>query len=193
MATKEHSSRTHPELPNKPGKTNWEEKRGGLPSYIDRVAKHIMYDSGYTESRAIAAAISQTKKRAATGNKEAIAAIAQWEKMKAGTKKVSLSTVVTPGRQRQFNEALHVRVGGRFASKGGGAQPVAKPQTARAQIASLDVGDAYNIPGIDGKIKRTAAGFEVTGPGGFKTVASTVTSAMAVAARLIKAKKGVKK
>jgi hypothetical protein len=58
----DHSSRTHPELPNKPGKTNWVEQQGGLPDFIKRVAKHIMADSGYTESRAIAAAVSQCKK-----------------------------------------------------------------------------------------------------------------------------------
>jgi len=58
----DHSSRTHPDIPNKPGKTNWVEEQGGLPDFIKRVAKHIMADSGYTQSRAIAAAVSQCKK-----------------------------------------------------------------------------------------------------------------------------------
>lgn len=58
----DHSSSIHPDLPNKPDKTNWVEEQGGLPSFIKRVAKHIMADSGYTESRAIAAAVSQCKK-----------------------------------------------------------------------------------------------------------------------------------
>lgn len=58
----DHSSRIHPELPNKPGKTNWVEQQGGLPDFIRRVAKHIMADSGYSESRAIAAAVSQCAK-----------------------------------------------------------------------------------------------------------------------------------
>lgn len=83
MASREHSSRIHPPIPNKPGVSNWVQKAGGLPSYIERVAKHIRSDSGYTVSRAIAAAVSQTKKRAAQGNPEAIKAIAQWQAMKA--------------------------------------------------------------------------------------------------------------
>lgn len=83
MSKNDHSSRIHPPVPNKPGVSNWVEKHGGLPKYIERVAKHIMADSGYTVSRAIAAAISQTKKRAAKGNAEAAAAVAQWQRMKA--------------------------------------------------------------------------------------------------------------
>lgn len=58
----DHSSRTHPDIPNDPGKTNWVEEQGGLPPFIKRVAKHIMADSGYTKSRAIAAAVSQCGK-----------------------------------------------------------------------------------------------------------------------------------
>lgn len=77
----DHKSSIHPDLPNKPGKTNWVEQEGGLPPFIKRVAKHIMADSGYTESRAIAAAISQCKK-GRLGPK-GLAAAAQWEAMKA--------------------------------------------------------------------------------------------------------------
>jgi hypothetical protein len=58
----DHSSRTHPGLVNKLGKTNWVEQQGGLPPFIVRVAKHIMADSGCTQSRAIAAAVSQCGK-----------------------------------------------------------------------------------------------------------------------------------
>lgn len=74
----DHSSSTHPDLPNKPGKTNWVEKSGGLPSYIKRVAKHIMADSGLSEGHAIAAAHNWCVKQAAKGNAQATAAIAQW-------------------------------------------------------------------------------------------------------------------
>jgi hypothetical protein len=91
---KEHSSATHKDIPNKPGKTNWVEKSGGLPSFIERVAKHIAADSGYDTSRAIAAAVSQVKKMAAKGNAEAQKAVAQWEALKAshrGGKKTDLS------------------------------------------------------------------------------------------------------
>lgn len=89
----DHSSSTHPDVPNGPG-TNWVEKAGGLPRFIRRVAKHIMADSGYTTSRAIAAAVSQTKKFAAKGNPEAIAAVAQWERMKASAGSIKLAVPV---------------------------------------------------------------------------------------------------
>ena len=80
LAVKEHSSRTHPDLPNKPGgPDNWVEKAGGLPDYIKRIAKHIFYDSpGMTVSHAIAAAVERVKKLAAKGNPQAIRALAQW-------------------------------------------------------------------------------------------------------------------
>lgn len=86
MARGDHHSSAHPDIPNKPNKTNWVEKAGGLPRYIERVAKHIWQDSGYSVSRAIAAAVSQVKKWAAKGNKQAIAAIAQWERKRASGK-----------------------------------------------------------------------------------------------------------
>ncbi len=57
----DHSSRTHSWPANKP-KENWVDQQGGLPDFIKRVAKHIMADSGYSQSRAIAAAVSQCAK-----------------------------------------------------------------------------------------------------------------------------------
>lgn len=57
----DHPSSVHPDLPNKPGVTNWVERSGGLPSFIKRVAKHIMYDGGLSESHAIAAAVQQCR------------------------------------------------------------------------------------------------------------------------------------
>lgn len=60
-------SRTLPDLVNKPGKTNWVERSGGLPSFIKRIAKHLVSERGYNESRAIATAVSQCKKVCATG------------------------------------------------------------------------------------------------------------------------------
>lgn len=77
----DHKSSSHPDPPNKPGQ-NWIEKIGGhLPPFIKRVAKHIMADSGYPQSRAIASAISQCKK-GRLGPK-GLAAAAQWEALKA--------------------------------------------------------------------------------------------------------------
>ena len=57
----DHDSSTHPDLPNKAGKTNWVEQQGGLPSFIKRVAKHIMADGKLSESHAIAAAVQQCR------------------------------------------------------------------------------------------------------------------------------------
>lgn len=86
----DHPSSIHPDLLNKPGKTNWVEQRGGLPDFIKRVAKHVQADSGFSESRAIATAVSQCKKWAAglgdvkpETRAKAAAAIARWEAMKA--------------------------------------------------------------------------------------------------------------
>lgn len=89
LARDDHPSSTHPDLKNKPGKTNWVEQRGGLPDFIKRVAKHVQADSGFSESRAIATAVSQCKKWAAglgdvkpETRAKAAAAIARWEAMK---------------------------------------------------------------------------------------------------------------
>lgn len=67
-------------------KHNWVEDAGGLPSFIDDMAAHMIENSGLTREHAIPAAITRTKVLAAKGNKRAIAALAEWEKMKAGTK-----------------------------------------------------------------------------------------------------------
>lgn len=279
MATKEHKSTVHPDIPNKPGVTNWVQEAGGLPKYIERVAKHIHHDSGYSVSRAIAAAVSQTKKRAAGGNKQAAAAIVKWNKMKASSNskstnlsvsqeyrekaptvtvkdgnkggnypikdktklksavrlfkmhrskyspakqaeirkhilsaakklgtEVSLSNegdnpleMAIPGGTRDFNEQKHRRgPGGKFAQKaGGGTTGSSKTkadtgskrgtgQTAKQQIERLGEGGVFDIPGVDGQIKKTEDGFVVTGPGGFETTASSATEAMSVAARVLK-------
>jgi len=97
----DHSSRMHPDLPEKPGgPDNWVEKAGGLPSFIKRVAKHIFYDSpGMTVSHAIAAAVEQCKKWAAKGNPKAAAAIAQWEA------KRSLSHAKTAVKKHKLEDA----------------------------------------------------------------------------------------
>lgn len=57
----DHSSSSHPDIPNKAGKTNWVEETGGLPSFIRRVARHIRADGGLSTSHAIAAAVKQCR------------------------------------------------------------------------------------------------------------------------------------
>jgi hypothetical protein len=67
MASTATDSRTLPDLVNKPGKSNWVEKAGGLPDLIKRVAKHLVSEEKYTESRAIATAANTVEKVCATG------------------------------------------------------------------------------------------------------------------------------
>lgn len=74
--------------PGHPG-DNWVTEEGGLPRYICNVAKHIKAD-GHTTSQAIAMAVSQIKKWIASPNTsaetkaKASAAIAEWERKRAG-------------------------------------------------------------------------------------------------------------
>jgi len=97
----DHSSRMHPDLPEKPGgPDNWVEKVGGLPPFIKRVAKHIFYDStGMTVDHAVAAAVEKCKEWAAKGNPKAIVAIAQWEA------KRGLSHAKTAIKKHKLSEA----------------------------------------------------------------------------------------
>ena len=82
------SSRTYPDLDRSP-KKNWVEKAGGLPDYIERIAKHIHYEGGKEIGTAISMAISQVRKWAAGGEgvsakTQALAskALAAWEALK---------------------------------------------------------------------------------------------------------------
>lgn len=97
-------SRTLPDLPNKKSKTNWVEEAGGLPSYINRIAKHLHSEKGMTVSRAIATAVNTVKRWAAGGDNvsaktKALAAkaVAEWESKKASTK---VNASIQPGRVR---------------------------------------------------------------------------------------------
>lgn len=77
---------TNPEPFSTSKTSNWVARKGGLPTYIQHVAHDILENAKSKvkdESSAIAIAISQAKKRAAAGNKQAAAAVAQWDKMKA--------------------------------------------------------------------------------------------------------------
>jgi len=85
------------QLDRSPGK-NWVEEQGGLPSYIERIAVHLVNERGMSPSHAIATAINAAKHWCATGDVkqwkgiqhinmgsrgEACAAVAKWEAMKA--------------------------------------------------------------------------------------------------------------
>lgn len=93
------SSAVYPGLERKPGgPDNWVEATGGLPSYIERIAKHLHYERGYSISHAIATAVNTVKRWAAGGlvaehgttqrvsaKTQALAAkaVAEWESKKA--------------------------------------------------------------------------------------------------------------
>lgn len=93
------SSSVYPGLERKPGgPDNWVEAAGGLPSYIERIAKHLHYERGYTISRAIASAVNTVKRWAKGGTVTAYgttkhitaktqalaaAAVAEWEAKRA--------------------------------------------------------------------------------------------------------------
>ena len=100
------SSRVYPDLERKPGgPDNWVEAAGGLPSYIERIAKHLHYERGYSISRAIATAVNTVKRWARGGHvtkygttktvtpitqAKALAAVASWEaKKRAGSMALS--------------------------------------------------------------------------------------------------------
>lgn len=95
------SSRVYPGLERKPGgPDNWVEAAGGLPSYVERIAKHLHYERGMSIQHAIATAVNTIKRWARGGHvtkygtmkrvspatiAKAAAAVAQWEaKKKAG-------------------------------------------------------------------------------------------------------------
>lgn len=61
------NSRVYPGLERKPGKQNWVDYAGGLPSYIERIAKHLHYEKGMSIQRAIASAVNTVKRWARMG------------------------------------------------------------------------------------------------------------------------------
>jgi hypothetical protein len=93
------SSRSLPGL-DRSSKKNWVEQAGGLPDYIERIAKHLHYEKGMTISHAIATAVNVTKRMCASGDTnwpgmqqvnpksraQACKAVAEWEAKKAKTK-----------------------------------------------------------------------------------------------------------
>lgn len=88
-------SSSYPGLERVPGEQNWVDQVQGLPNLIERVAKHLHYEKGYTISRSIATAVNWTKKMCSTGTAfggkvkvgarakaAACRAVAQWEAKK---------------------------------------------------------------------------------------------------------------
>lgn len=105
------SSAVYPGLERKPGgPDNWVERAGGLPKYIERIAKHLHYEKGFSISRAIATAVKTVMRWARMGKVAkygdpnhkhvsaktaalAAAAVASWEAKRAAGK-LNLSEAV---------------------------------------------------------------------------------------------------
>lgn len=78
-------------------KKNWVENTGGLPNYIERIAKRLHNEKGMPVGRAIATAVNAVKKMCAGGDlnfpgaqnvnaksrAQACKAVAEWEAKKA--------------------------------------------------------------------------------------------------------------
>lgn len=101
------SSSAYPGLERKPGgPDNWVEAVGGLPKYIERIAKHLHYEQHMSISRSIAVAVNTVKRWAKGGTvtvrgttkrvspktqAQAAAALASWEAKRKLAKTVNLA------------------------------------------------------------------------------------------------------
>jgi hypothetical protein len=118
-------SRIYPGLERKPGgPDNWVEAAGGLPDYIERIAKHLHYEQGFTIAHAIATAVNTVKRWArggavveggknnVTAKTQALAAkaLAEWNAKKGA------SVSMTAGGERVIELARYVATqeGARF-------------------------------------------------------------------------------
>lgn len=133
------SSRAFPGLERKPGgPDNWVEAAGGLPDYIERIAKHLHYERGYSISRAIAVAVNTVKRWAAGGTvtksgttkhitpatqAQAAAAVASWNAKRAAGRlaKISLSEPDISATSTMVALMLPPAVAGDIAIPGGTA------------------------------------------------------------------------
>jgi hypothetical protein len=213
------SSRVYPGLERKPGgPDNWVEKVGGLPSFIERIAKHLHYEEGMSISHAIATAVSQCKKNCAKGNVKACKAIVQWEAKKARTR-VSATEVEdrkltdfefaeiisdlgysrldfiqrapgASGSNRAFDESKYLRnpANGKFSSKFTPAELIAARRLVEGDITNLAIGQAVAFPGDAGWVKRSEAGYLIQGPAGIRVAVRTLSEAIEAAANIIAGK-----
>lgn len=158
------SSRVYPGLERSPGRNdNWVEQTGGLPKYIERIAKHLHYEQGMTISRSIAVAVNTVKRWAAGGTVTAhgttkritpktqalaIKALAEWEAKKARARvNLSVDLAVIPAKERRT-----------LASKGvalpDGSFPIRNVSDLRNAIRAI--GRASNPATAKAHIKRRA-------------------------------------
>jgi hypothetical protein len=215
----DHPSSIHPDLERKPGgPDNWVEKAGGLPSYIDRIAKHIHSDSGLSISHAIASAVNRVKILCAKGNAQACAAVGSWEKKKASTRikttdiqgrkltDLEFSEIIAEigysrldfvnrapgasGSNQPFDESKYLRNpgNGKFSAKFTPAELIAGRRIVEGSITNLQVGQTVKLPGDAGWVKRSAAGYLVQGPAGLRVAVRTLSEAVQAAANIMAGK-----
>lgn len=159
------SSKTYPKLERVPGKQNWVDKSGGLPAYIERIAKHLHYEKGMDISRAIAVAVNTVKRWAAGGTvtsggttktitaktqAQAAAAVAEWEAKKASSHShaspardaVELATYSTQQLGSYYGQQPPTKKAP--AKKGGGP---AAPPSGKKKVVRTSAGAArYKVP-----------------------------------------------
>ena len=104
MYLDENALSKFPTLERKPGKQNWVDKAGGLPQLIDRVARHLHYETGRPIGQSIGTAVNWAKKMCSSGTAfggkvkvgakaqaAACKAVAEWEAKKAKSKAKSVA------------------------------------------------------------------------------------------------------
>lgn len=195
------SSQVYPGLDRSP-KENWVDKAGGLPDFIERIAKHLHYEKGMSISHAIATAVNRVKVLCAKGNAEACAAVAEWEKKKAGTR---IAATEIRGRKltdREFVAILLAGAGvvngpfdeskymrnpgtGKFASKFTPTEMIAGHRIVEAGIINLQVGQTFKLPNDAGWVQRSQGGYLVQGPAGLRVAVRTASEAVQAAANIM--------
>lgn len=214
MAT--HSSKIHPGLDRKPGKSNWVDNVGGLPNYIERIAKHIHSDSKLSISHAIAAAVNRVKVLCAKGNAQACKAVAEWEAKKGRARinatevrgrkltDIEMSEVCgrvielaainrnsgASGSGQPFDESKYLRnpANGKFSAKFTPAELIAGRRIVEGGITNLQIGQIFELPGESGWVKRSEAGYLIQGPAGIRLAVPTLAEAVDAAASIIAGK-----
>lgn len=199
------SSSVYPGLDRSP-KDNWVDKAGGLPNYIERIAKHLHYEKGFSISHAIATAVNRVKVLCGKGNAEACAAVASWEKKKAGTRIAATDirgrkltdlefaeylafvgrAPGASGSNKPFDESKYLRgVGGKFASKMSPTEMIAGHRLVEAGIIDLQVGETFKLPTGAGWVQRSAGGYLVQGPAGIRVAVRNASEAVQAAANIM--------
>ena len=152
-------------------KSNWVEKAGGLPSYIERIATRLHEQEGMPISRAIAVAVNTVKRWAVAGSvtkrggpqvtaktrAKAVAAVAEWEAKKASTK---IDLAQTDNRE---DAAANRRSG---AASGGSAGRAAGGSPDRGSARFTAMGTRKGSPAARAAAKKAGKAGKASRSGG---------------------------